>query len=147
MSRLNAHAAPYHPLPPAPLHAHTHAELYQGCTADQVRRALEGRTLETACRKGKYLWFQLSGAGPTPVLHFGAWCCGAGRGREAVRGSTQAKAVAHVQHTVWAHTCLQLGSPCSAGMAGSVLLKDIETTKYTRYGMDSNAPGVCGSAH
>lgn len=42
-----------------------------GVAEDSFRAALLGRTLQAVRRKGKQMWFELSGAGPLPLWHFG----------------------------------------------------------------------------
>ncbi|PNW77244.1 hypothetical protein CHLRE_10g428433v5 [Chlamydomonas reinhardtii] len=48
-------------------------KVINGCTPDELRKALEGRTLLRAHRKGKYMWLELDngGKGPWVMLHFG----------------------------------------------------------------------------
>lgn len=40
-------------------------------SAAELVAALQGRTIVELDRRGKYMWWKLSGAGPTPVWHFG----------------------------------------------------------------------------
>lgn len=50
------------------------AEVFQGCTSEEVMAALQGKTLYAALRRGKNLWLQLDAelpGGPVPLLHFG----------------------------------------------------------------------------
>jgi len=44
--------------------------VYEGVTPGRFRRRLQGRRIETARRRGKYLWFDLD-EGPHPLFHFG----------------------------------------------------------------------------
>ncbi|KAG2446168.1 hypothetical protein HXX76_000762 [Chlamydomonas incerta] len=48
-------------------------KVISGCTSDELRTALEGRTLVRAHRKGKYMWLELDNGskGPWVMLHFG----------------------------------------------------------------------------
>ncbi|KAG2440513.1 hypothetical protein HYH02_010391 [Chlamydomonas schloesseri] len=48
-------------------------KVINGCTPDELRKALEGRTLLRAHRKGKYMWLELDNgpSGPWVMLHFG----------------------------------------------------------------------------
>ncbi|KAA0169295.1 hypothetical protein FNF28_02249 [Cafeteria roenbergensis] len=41
------------------------------CDPVEFEKALVGRVLERACRKGKQMWWQLGGPGKHPGLHFG----------------------------------------------------------------------------
>jgi len=43
----------------------------EGVTAAQLTAALTGRVLQAVRRKGKHMWFELSGGGPQAVFHFG----------------------------------------------------------------------------
>jgi formamidopyrimidine-DNA glycosylase len=47
------------------------AEVFQGCTPDQVTTALTGRQVKSVSRKGKYFWYELDGDGPDILFHFG----------------------------------------------------------------------------
>jgi formamidopyrimidine-DNA glycosylase len=48
------------------------AIVYGGMAAGHdFERALVGRTLLQSRRKGKHMWWTLSGAGPHPTWHFG----------------------------------------------------------------------------
>lgn len=55
------------------------------CDALEFERALVGRVLERACRKGKQMWWVLGGPGKHPGLHFGM------TGGIAVRGVSAPK--------------------------------------------------------
>ena len=59
------------PRTPSSPRACVHAEVIDGCTPEELRKALEGRTIVKARRKGKYLWLELDSPGPWPLLHFG----------------------------------------------------------------------------
>ncbi|KIY98927.1 formamidopyrimidine-DNA glycosylase [Monoraphidium neglectum] len=47
------------------------AKVLEGCTHEEMKAALEGRTVEQVGRKGKNLWVQLSGPGPALLIHLG----------------------------------------------------------------------------
>lgn len=44
--------------------------VFDGTRPRAVSQSLKGRRVDRACRKGKFLWFEL-GRGPCPVFHFG----------------------------------------------------------------------------
>jgi hypothetical protein len=46
-------------------------EIFEGSGGPATAAALKGRKLLTAHRRGKYMWWDLSGEGPAPLMHFG----------------------------------------------------------------------------
>jgi len=44
--------------------------VYDGCTSNALRKALEGRHVTAVRRRGKHIWFELD-ARPYPLFHFG----------------------------------------------------------------------------
>jgi hypothetical protein len=64
-----------------------HAEVFQGCTPEQVNTSLLDRRVEAVLRKGKYFWYQLDGEGPDILFHFGM------TGYLAIKGIKSAKYV------------------------------------------------------
>jgi formamidopyrimidine-DNA glycosylase len=51
-------------------------EVFEGATAQDLKKALTGRSLTGALRRGKYLWWTLGGDGPQPLMHFGEYTVG-----------------------------------------------------------------------
>ena len=47
------------------------AEVIEGIAPAELQKALQGRTLLEACRKGKQMWLELDGGSPALLLHFG----------------------------------------------------------------------------
>lgn len=47
------------------------AEVFQGHKPVDMVAAVQGRTVESVGRKGKYFWFSLGGDGPDLLMHFG----------------------------------------------------------------------------
>lgn len=62
--------------------------MFQGKTAADVQSSLQGRRVNSVCRKGKYFWFTFAGPkGPDLVVHFGM------TGYASVKGVGEAKYV------------------------------------------------------
>ncbi|MEM6553721.1 MAG: DNA-formamidopyrimidine glycosylase family protein, partial [Planctomycetota bacterium] len=45
--------------------------VYAGVTHTKFARAIKGRKVQAARRRGKQLWLELDGDGPQPLIHFG----------------------------------------------------------------------------
>lgn len=54
-----------------PRHGEFDDIVFDKVTAEDVRKAFLGRSLQASKRKGKQMWWQLSGEGPHPTWHFG----------------------------------------------------------------------------
>jgi formamidopyrimidine-DNA glycosylase len=108
----------------------SYAEVFHGCTPDQVTTALVNRRVNAVRRKGKYFWYELDGDGPDILFHFGM------TGYLAIKGHESASYVRIQKDSEWPPRFMKL----ELGFEDGTTMGFMDARRCPRF------MGVCQSA-